>query len=66
VTTVFKGLIGVETCGGGDLTLVTGYYRPGHKGLLGWWSFILGRFHRGRPSLSRFSRRRLSESLHLS
>ena len=38
----FKGLSGVEACGGGDLTLVTGYYRPGRGGLQGWVEFHSG------------------------
>ena len=38
----FKGLSGVEACGGGDLTLVTGYYRPGRRGLQGWVEFHSG------------------------
>ena len=50
MTTVIKGLSGVETCGGGDLTLVTGYYRPGRRRFKARWSFILGRFHRDRLS----------------
>jgi hypothetical protein len=52
---VFRSLGGVETCGGGDFAIATGYYRPG-GGEAG-WNFILGRFRRGSSSCGSFPNR---------
>jgi hypothetical protein len=52
---VFRSLSGVEACGGGDLTLVTGYYRPGRGGLQGWVEFHSGEISPRQAPLPRLS-----------